>query len=106
MGFVAIVTTADDRSVADAIAAAVVGRREAACARIFPCESVYRWKDEVCGAAEFVVEIKTTDAAAAAVEATIRRLHTYETPEIVRLPILGGAPDYLAWLTAQVAPEG
>lgn len=104
--FVTVCTTTDDRAVADRIAAAAIERRLAACARISPVESVYRWEGEVRRAAEFVVEIKTAASAAAAVEAVILELHSYELPEVVVLPILGGSKEYLDWMRAAVAPRG
>ncbi|GLK66634.1 divalent-cation tolerance protein CutA [Hansschlegelia plantiphila] len=100
--FVAVFTTTDDHAVADAIATAVIERREAACARISRAESVYRWDGEIRRTEEFVVEIKTTAAASPAVERTIRRLHAYDLPEILVLPIIGGSESYLAWLAAEV----
>lgn len=101
--FVTITTTADDRGVADRIARAVIERRIAACARISSAESVYRWDGEICVAPEFVVEIKTTAAARAAVEAAIRELHSYELPEIVAHPVAGGSKAYLDWVSSEVA---
>jgi periplasmic divalent cation tolerance protein len=101
--FVIVVTTVDDRAVAEAIAAAAVERRLAACARIAVADSVYRWDGAVQRTPEFVVEMKTTAAAAPALEAAIRERHSYELPEIVVLPILGGSRDYLDWLAREVS---
>ncbi|MBB3973136.1 divalent-cation tolerance protein CutA [Hansschlegelia beijingensis] len=102
--FVIVTTTTDDRAVADAIAQAAVEGGEAACARIGSAESVYRWQGELCRTPEFVVELKTTSAAAERVRRTIARLHNYELPEILVLPVLGGSAGYLGWLRDQVAP--
>ncbi len=101
--FVIVTTTTDDRAVADAIAQAAIEGGEAACARIGSAESVYRWQGELCRTPEFVVELKTTAGAADRVRRTIARLHNYELPEVLVLPVLGGSADYLAWLRDQVA---
>ena len=101
--FLTIVTTVDDRAAADAIARAAVERRLGACARVFAATSHYRWKGEVESAEEFVVEIKTTAARRAGLEAMIAEIHPYELPEIVAHPIFGGSADYLAWLSEAVA---
>lgn len=101
--YLTIVTTTDDRSVAERIARAAIERRVGACARILEAESVYRWEGAITSAREFVVEIKTTAARRAEVEATIRELHAYDLPEIVAHPIIGGSKAYLAWLSAEVA---
>jgi periplasmic divalent cation tolerance protein len=51
---------------------------------------------------------KTTSAAADAAQSRLRALHPYEVPEILRVPVSGGWPDYLAWVRAQAgtAPPG
>lgn len=101
--FLDISTTVDDRSVAERIAWAAVEQRVAACARIHAVESVYRWKGDVETAAEFVVELKTSAARREAAEALIRELHTYELPEILVRPILGGSSTYLDWVADEVS---
>lgn len=98
-----VATATDDRAVAERIARAAIERRIGACARIFAVESVYRWESEVRSAPEFVVEIKTTAARAAGVEAAIRELHAYDLPEIVVHPIVGGSRVYLDWVSDEVA---
>lgn len=103
--FVTVATTTDDRAAAERIARAAVERRLGACARILPVHSVYRWKGEICDAAEFVVEIKTAASRRGPLETMIRELHPYELPEIIVHPILGGSEDYLAWLSAETAGD-
>lgn len=102
-GFLIIQTTVDDRDAAETIARAAIERRLGACARIYEARSVYRWAGEVASADEFVVEIKTTEAARGPLEAVIAGLHPYELPEIVALPILGGSDAYLDWLSGEVS---
>lgn len=101
--FVDISSTVDDREVAERLARSAVERRVAACVRIHAVESVYRWKGEIEKAAEFVVELKTTAARREAAEALIRELHTYELPEILVRPILGGSSTYLDWVADEVS---
>jgi periplasmic divalent cation tolerance protein len=49
--------------------------------------------------------IKTSRSRFAKLQAAIRRLHSYEVPEIIALPIAGGSPEYLAWLDESLAPR-
>jgi periplasmic divalent cation tolerance protein len=49
---------------------------------------------------EWLLVIKTLEARYAALETFIRERHSYETPEIVRVPITAGSADYLRWLEA------
>jgi periplasmic divalent cation tolerance protein len=62
------------------------------------CDSVYRWKGRVENTREVPVLIKTRAARYAEVETAIRRLHPYELPEIVAVPIVRGFDDYLQWV--------
>jgi periplasmic divalent cation tolerance protein len=88
------------------IARALVAGRLAACGNVFdaPVRSIYRWKGRVESAKEFLLVLKTSRKHFAAVERAVRRLHTYEVPEIVALPISGGTRDYLQWISESVAP--
>lgn len=86
------------------IGRALVEARLAACVNLVqaPVESIYRWKGMVDTATEYLLVIKTSRERFAALEEAIRRLHSYEIPEIIALPIEKGSRDYLAWLTDSV----
>ena len=100
-----IVTTVGDAAGAERLAHALVDRRLAACAQIDgPLVSVYRWQGSVETAQEWRVTFKTAECCRSAAEMAIRQLHPYDVPEILVVPIAGGSPDYLAWLSQQVDP--
>jgi periplasmic divalent cation tolerance protein len=95
-------TTLPDRQAATTLAAAVIEARVAACVSILgACTSVYRWQGRVENAEEVPLLIKTSVACYAALEAEIRRLHPYELPEIIAVPLAQGLPDYLQWVVAE-----
>jgi periplasmic divalent cation tolerance protein len=99
-----VFTNAPDRSVAIAIAQALVDARLAACVNVLAgCTSVYRWEGAVETAEELPIIIKTRVGRYAEVEAAIRRLHPYELPEIVAVPVVEGLPEYLDWVTEETA---
>ena len=100
-----VLTTTATREDAGKIARALVERRLAACVNLVAIESVYRWKDEVESAEEWLLVIKTTAAAFAQVHAAIKELHIYELPECVVLPIENGSEEYLAWIGESVHLE-
>jgi len=101
---VQVLTTAASEAEAEAIAAALVERRLAACVQVSgPIRSRYRWRGELERAEEWQCLIKTTAARYPEVEAAIRELHSYEEPEIVATPIVRGSPGYLAWVAESVA---
>jgi periplasmic divalent cation tolerance protein len=85
------------------IGRALVEARLAACVNVLqtPIESIYRWKGSVDTAKEFLLIIKTSRVR---LEAAVKRLHSYDIPEIIALPIEKGSRDYLAWLSESVSP--
>jgi periplasmic divalent cation tolerance protein len=99
-----VFTTAPDRAVAMRIARALVDARLAACVNVLAgCTSVYRWEGAVETAEELPLIIKTRAGRYAEVEAAIRRLHPYELPEILAVPVMHGLPEYLEWVTEETA---
>jgi len=67
--------------------------------------SFYRWKGALEESAEWSLVVKTRGDLFPAVCTEIRRLHSYETPEIVALEIVDGAPEYLQWMDAELRPR-
>jgi periplasmic divalent cation tolerance protein len=98
--YIQVVTTAPSADEARRIATALVEERLAACVQIVgPIESIYRWQGKVETAAEWQCWIKTRRQQFDSVEAAIRRLHSYELPEILAMPIAAGSEQYLKWLS-------
>jgi periplasmic divalent cation tolerance protein len=97
-GFCVVQTTIDDEGRAQAIAAALLDAKLAACIQITAVESHYVWRGAREQAREFLLSIKARAADLAAVAAKIRALHSYEVPEIIALPIVFGDPAYLDWI--------
>ena len=99
-----LLTTAGTAEEANKIAEALVDRRLAACVNVIaPVSSVYRWKEKVERAQEWLLLVKTTAGAADAVSDALKELHSYELPECVVVPIEGGSEEYLAWIGENVA---
>ena len=99
-----VFTNAPDRTVAMRIAQALVEERLAACVNVLgDCTSVYRWNGAIETAAEIPVIIKTRLARYAEVEGAIRRLHPYELPEIVAVPVVHGLSEYREWVAEETA---
>jgi len=95
-----ILVTCGSLTEARKIARAVVEKRLAACVNVIlaPVESVYRWKEKVEKAKEFLLVIKTTGRRVEALQQEIARLHSYEVPEFLVLDLGGGSKKYLEWL--------
>lgn len=100
---VQVLTTAGSEEEAARIAKALVDEHLAACVQVVgPILSTYRWQGEVEEAREWQCLAKTIRALYPQVEATIRRLHSYDEPEIVATEIVAGSPGYLAWIEENV----
>lgn len=101
---VIVLVTCASRGEARRIARALVEARLAACVNVVeaPVESIYRWKGKVETAREFLLVIKSSRKRFAALEAEVRRMHRYDVPEIVAVPIERGSRPYLAWLDESI----
>jgi len=98
-----VLTTAGSHEQARKIARGLVEQRLAACVNIVAkVESVYRWQGKVEEAQEFLLVIKTTEAAAAQVQDAIRDMHSYELPECIVISITDGSESYLKWIGESV----
>jgi periplasmic divalent cation tolerance protein len=97
--FVIAFSTFPEAEIARKIAHELVENAIVACANIVPSvESIYCWKEQVETSAEVLAIFKMTAARYSEFESRLRKLHPYDVPEIVRLNIAGGNPDYLRWM--------
>lgn len=99
-----VLVTCGSAAEARGIARGVVRKRLAACANILsaPVESVYRWKGKVEEAREYLLIIKTTAQRLKQLEKEVKRLHRYEVPEFIALPVSAGSRQYLRWIEESV----
>lgn len=96
---IVVFLTAASGEEATRLADLLVGAHLAACVQILPeMESVYRWEGKIERQSEILLIAKTTTAKFAELEREVRALHSYETPEIVAVPLIAGSSPYLAWL--------
>jgi periplasmic divalent cation tolerance protein len=101
--YIQVVTTTQRKEDAERIGRALVDERLAACVQIVgPITSVYRWRGAVETAEEWQCWAKGRRELYERMEAAIRRLHPYEVPEILAVPVAAGAESYLAWLDEQL----
>jgi periplasmic divalent cation tolerance protein len=87
------------------IARSVIGKRVAACVNLIlsPIESFYTWKGKLERAREYMLVMKTTSKRLAELESEVKRLHSYDLPEFIALPITEGSKKYLSWLEESAA---
>lgn len=95
-----VVTQVPDRAVAMDLARTLLERRLAACVNVgAPVESIYHWRGRIETGEEIPVLIKTRSVLYSDVEAAVRKIHPYDTPEIIAIPVVDGDARYLAWIT-------
>jgi|SRR5215213_1800064 len=96
---IVVFITAATGEEATRLADMLVGAHLAACVQILPeMESVYRWQEKVERQSEVLLLAKTTRGKFDDLEREVRALHSYDTPEIIAVPVVAGSAPYLAWL--------
>ena len=97
--YLQVFTTTEKKIEAEAIARILLEKRLAGCVQIVgPILSRYRWKGEIETAEEWLCLIKTKKNLYQEMEKEIKKVHKYETPEVIALSITSGSIDYLGWL--------
>jgi len=104
-GFVVVSTAVASESEAEALARRIVNERLAACVQYTPVQSIYRWKGAVESASEYLLRAKTRASLVDELFACIRNVHSYEVPEIVVTPIIGGLEEYLGWIRKETISD-
>jgi len=104
---VVVFVTCGSAEEAERIAHGLVEERLAACVNISgSIRSVYRWKGKLCDELEVLLVIKTSRELFDRVRRAVEKLHSYQVPEVICLPVIDGAPNYLNWLTNELARHG
>lgn len=101
-----VLMTAANAAEATRLAEMLVDAQLAACVQILPpMSSVFRWKGTIQRQNEVLLIVKTERSRFQEVEREVRALHSYETPEIIALPVTAGSLPYLKWLSASLDPQ-
>lgn len=95
-----VLCTCPNETSATEIATALLAAELAACVNcVAGIRSMYRWNGQLRVDTEVLLVIKTRAARYAALEQAIRAQHPYDVPEIIALPVVAGANDYLGWIS-------
>ena len=96
---IVVLTTCDSEDQAERIARRLVEQRLAACVNIVArASSIYRWKDAIERADEWLLIVKSRRQLFSALRTEVERIHSYTVPELIALPIVDGAEAYLGWM--------
>jgi periplasmic divalent cation tolerance protein len=85
------------------IAEALLNHRKAACVNIVPkVDSLFWWQGELDSDQERLLIVKTRSSLLTEIVELVKGIHSYEVPEVIALPIIGGNEDYIKWIQDEV----
>lgn len=97
--FIVILVTAGTEAEANKIAQILLKQKLVACVNIIPgVNSLFWWEGKIDKSCEVLLVIKTKSSFLKEVVESVKKNHSYEVPEIIALPIIGGNKDYLKWI--------
>jgi periplasmic divalent cation tolerance protein len=97
--YAVIFVTAKDKKEAGKIARGLLEAKLIACANIVEgVQSLFWWQGKIDSSEEVLLVLKTKKVLFKKVSAKVKSLHSYQTPEIIALPIVDGSDDYLSWI--------
>ena len=100
---IVVLCTCTSAGEARRIAGELIGQHLAACVNLLPAvRSIYYWKGAVEDSEETLMIIKYARPLFDRLRTAIVRLHSYDVPEIIALPIVDGAASYLAWMDKEL----
>lgn len=100
---IVVLSTCDSEDQARQIARRLVEKRLAACVNVVPrIRSIYRWQGKIEEATEHLLLIKSRRGLFEQLRDELQRIHSYEVPEVVALPVEDGAEAYLNWLDQEL----
>ena len=103
---IVVLSTCDSEEKAVAVARALVEERVAACVNVIPgARSIYHWQGQVEDASEWVLVIKSRRDLFDRLKEALARVHSYEVPEVIALPVVDGSEAYLTWLDRELSSK-
>jgi periplasmic divalent cation tolerance protein len=101
--YAVVMTTVGGEQAAEDLALKILGAKLAACVQVQKIQSYYKWKGGTCSEPECLLLVKTRSGLFVELEKFIRANHTYETPEIIQVPVNAGSAAYLRWIDEATA---
>ena len=103
LAYIVLLITASNIEEANKIAEVLLNQRKAACVNIVPgVSSLFWWQDKLDSAQESLLIVKTKASLLPEIISLVKGIHSYDVPEIIALPIVGGNQDYLEWIDKEV----
>lgn len=103
---IVVLSACDSQEQAEKLARHLVEMRVAACVNIVAgARSFYRWKGAIEETPEWLLVIKSRRDLFDAIKTEIGKIHSYEVPELLALPVVEGSESYLEWLDRELDHE-
>jgi periplasmic divalent cation tolerance protein len=97
-----VLTTASNPEEAAKIAQMLLNAKLAACIQVNQIKSYYTWQGSINIDEEQQLLIKCKTQDFARIQDCIKENHSYETPEIIQIPIIDGSLEYFHWINESV----
>ena len=102
--YIVVLITSESVEEADHIAGVLLEKKKVACVNIIRgIDSYFWWEGKPDSARENLLIAETKSALLPEIIALVSKLHSYDVPEVITLPITGGNQDYLDWIEQSVA---
>jgi periplasmic divalent cation tolerance protein len=99
---VLILVTCSSSEEAETIGNLLVAKRLAACVNVIPeIRSIFFWEGKISKEKEVLLIAKTRRELFDSVEKEVKRVHSYDLPEIIALPVVTGSKEYLEWIVRE-----
>ena len=100
---IVVLSTASSAAEAETIARRLVDERLAACVNVVTgVRSFYRWKGKIEKSPEWLLVIKSSRGRFEELRAALEKLHSYDVPEVIALPVVEGTKNYLHWMEGEL----
>lgn len=100
--YIVVYVTCASKTEAEELAGKVVTERLAACANIINgVNSVFHWQGKIDSAEESLMILKTRKKLLKELTGFVQLHHSYDVPEIIAIPIIGGSDEYMNWIEAE-----
>ena len=101
--YIVIFITCSSKEETDKIKDALLEKKLAACVNIISeVGSYFRWQGKIDSAREILLLVKTKKSALNKIIKLVKQFHSYEVPEIIAFPIVGGNKEYLDWINNEI----
>ena len=101
---IVVFVTVANRTEAEQIGQALVEKKLIACCNIIePVFSIFHWQSKICRENEVLLMLKSVLDRFDLITEAVKKMHSYETPEIIALPIIAGSEDYLNWVRKETS---